>query len=107
MFSFHRLVQTALESSVRRSGSTDELIASMALGKSGCFQERIKFLSGEQQFVLDVPRRLFTYALCDVGWWYRVLPTTTGTRYKRNTMASEPEMIPSPDSQAPPVCTRR
>src|SRR5215472_149085 len=51
----------------------------MAVGKSGCFHQRIKFLSDEQQFLLDVPRRLFTYAVCDVGWWYRLFPTTTGT----------------------------
>jgi len=51
-----------LGSSLRRSVSTDELITSMAIGRSGCFQEGIKFLSDEQQFGPDVPSRLLAYA---------------------------------------------
>ena len=39
----------------------------MAIGSSKCFQEGIKFLSNEQQFVLDVPRWLFSYAPAIIG----------------------------------------
>src|SRR5499425_742313 len=60
----------------------DELIASMAIGSSGCFQEGIKFLSNEQQFVLDVPRRLFAYAHATWGC-HRVYPAMTALRYSQ------------------------
>jgi len=87
MFSFVSIKLLGIFSSSIRP--TDELIASMAIGSSRCFQEGIKFLSDEQQFVLDIPRRLFAYVHATLG-----VPQSTsnnnGHSLRPITMASGP-----------------
>src|SRR5215469_6884771 len=75
----------------------------MAIERSGCFQERIKFLSNEQEFSEAAVR------LCACDFWgcHRVRPAMTDTAVKSNTMASGQELIASPDSQPASVCSRR
>jgi hypothetical protein len=79
----------------------------MAIGSDGCFQEGIKFLSNEQQFRAARPYAVRRLGQGDVGWVRLNTSGNDGHFATADTVASGWELIPSPESQAAPVRTRR